>query len=85
MTNSIADTNSSSDIDSFLDSVWMEQGLAKNTLSAYRSDLTILEKWTKKKNLMLRKISRADLLDFISERANLGVKCSLLCKTAFYV
>ena len=31
MTNSTADTNSSSDIDSFLDSVWMEQGLAKNT------------------------------------------------------
>ena len=72
MTNSIADTNSSSDIDSFLDSVWMEQGLAKNTLSAYRSDLKILEKWTKNKNLTLRNISRADLLDFISERANLG-------------
>ena len=72
MTNSIADTNSSSDIDSFLDSVWMEQGLAKNTLSAYRSDLKILEKWTKNKNLTLRNISRSDLLDFISERANLG-------------
>ena len=72
MTNSIADTNSSSDIDSFLDSIWMEKGLAKNTLSAYRSDLKILEKWTKNKNLTLRKISRADLLDFISERANLG-------------
>ena len=64
--------SSSSDIDSFLDSIWMEQGLAKNTLSAYRSDLKILEKWTKNKNLALRKISRADLLDFISERANLG-------------
>ena len=52
MINSIADTNSSSsDIDSFLDSVWMEQGLAKNTLSAYRSDLKILEKWTKNKKL----------------------------------
>jgi len=50
----------------------MEQGLAKNTLSAYRSDLKILEKWTKNKNLTLRNISRADLLDFISERANLG-------------
>jgi len=48
----------------------MEQGLAKNTLSAYRSDLKILEKWTKNKNLTLRKISRADLLDFISGRAN---------------
>ncbi len=64
--------SSSSDIDTFLDSIWMEQGLAKNTLSAYRSDLKILEKWTKNKNLTLRKISRADLLDFISERANLG-------------
>jgi len=31
-----------------------------------------LEKWTKNKNLTLRNISRADLLDFISERANLG-------------
>ena len=73
MTNSIPDTDSSSsDIDSFLDSIWMEQGLAKNTLSAYRSDLKILEKWTKNKNLTLRKVSRADLLDFISERANLG-------------
>ena len=73
MTNSMPDTDSSSsDIDSFLDSIWMEQGLAKNTLAAYRSDLKILETWTKNKNLTLRKISRADLLDFISERANLG-------------
>ena len=31
--------SSSSDIDTFLDSIWMEQGLAKNTLAAYRSDL----------------------------------------------
>ncbi|SVC93894.1 uncharacterized protein METZ01_LOCUS346748, partial [marine metagenome] len=30
MTNSISDPNSShADIDSFLDSIWMEQGLAK--------------------------------------------------------
>ena len=73
MTNSMPDTDSSSsDIDSFLDSIWMEQGLAKNTLAAYRSDLKILETWTTNKNLTLRKISRADLLDFISERANLG-------------
>jgi len=26
-------------IDSFLDSLWLESGLAKNTLSSYRSDL----------------------------------------------
>ena len=30
---------SSEIIDLFLDSLWMERGLSKNTLSAYRSDL----------------------------------------------
>ena len=65
-------TSNHSDIDIFIDAIWMEGGLAKNTLSAYRSDLLTLEKWAKNKKLSLKKISRADLLDFISERAKLG-------------
>jgi integrase/recombinase XerD len=32
-------------IDQFLDAAWAEQGLSKNTLSAYRSDLRIFAKW----------------------------------------
>ena len=73
MTNSTSkSTSKSSDIDIFIDAIWMEGGLAKNTLSAYRSDLLTLEKWAKNKKLSLQKISRADLLDFISERAKLG-------------
>ena len=28
-------------IDSFIDSLWLEQGLSKSTLDAYRSDLNL--------------------------------------------
>lgn len=33
------------DIDAFIDAVWLEDGLAKNTLSAYRRDLTAFAQW----------------------------------------
>lgn len=32
-------------IDRFLDSVWLEDGLAENTLAAYRRDLTAFARW----------------------------------------
>lgn len=32
-------------IDLFLDAMWIEDGLAKNTLAAYRRDLTMLAQW----------------------------------------
>ena len=59
-------------IDNFIDSIWLEQGLSKATLDAYRSDLNGLENWTTKKGFTLINISRADLLDYISERAKNG-------------
>ncbi|CAM5436686.1 site-specific tyrosine recombinase XerD [Eoetvoesiella caeni] len=34
-----------SSIDAFLDAVWLEDGLAENTLAAYRRDLTAFAKW----------------------------------------
>lgn len=33
------------EIDSFLDTVWLEDGLAANTLAAYRRDLTAFAQW----------------------------------------
>jgi len=33
------------DIDAFLDAVWLEDGLAANTLAAYRRDLTAFARW----------------------------------------
>ena len=39
------ETPSLAAIDRFLDAVWMERGLSPNTLSAYRADLTALDRW----------------------------------------
>ena len=32
-------------IDAFIDALWLEQGLSKNTLSAYRRDLSLFAEW----------------------------------------
>jgi integrase/recombinase XerD len=36
---------SAATIDRFLDAVWIEEGLAANTLAAYRRDLTLFARW----------------------------------------
>jgi integrase/recombinase XerD len=57
-------------IDQFLDAVWVEQGLSKNTLSAYRSDLTIFAAWFKKD---LLSVESSDISDFLACRYKQGV------------
>ena len=32
-------------IDAFIDALWLEDGLSKNTLAAYRRDLTLYGDW----------------------------------------
>ena len=55
-------------VDLFLDNIWMEHGLSKNTLNAYRNDLKQLSKWCQIKSLNLLNVSRADLQDYLAER-----------------
>lgn len=43
MTTSLDNDNTS--IDTFIDAIWLEEGLAKNTLAAYRRDLTLYAAW----------------------------------------
>jgi integrase/recombinase XerD len=57
-------------IDQFLDAVWVEQGLSKNTLSAYRSDLKIFSEWLKKD---LLSADSSDMSDFFANRYQLGM------------
>ena len=59
-------------VDSFLDSLWLEQGLSKSTLDAYRSDLRLLNVWAENRELKLDEISRPDLLEFIAFKAEQG-------------
>ena len=39
------ESRSRSDIDEFCDTLWLEDGLSKNTLEAYRRDLTLFATW----------------------------------------
>ena len=38
-------TSSQANIDSFIDALWLEDGLSKNTLAAYRRDLSLYAGW----------------------------------------
>ena len=40
-------------IDSYLDSIWMEKGLSKNSLYSYGRDLKIFSEWLEKKKINL--------------------------------
>lgn len=73
------------EIDRFLDGLWMERGLSQNTLAAYRQDLTGFTLWLSKKELdqqrLEKKIShgllsaqREDLQAYLANRMKSGAK-----------
>jgi integrase/recombinase XerD len=55
-------------IETFLDAVWMEYGLSRNTLDAYRNDLQGLARWLSGNNLSLQDATHEHLQHFLSER-----------------
>lgn len=65
---------SAATIDRFLDAVWMERGLSANTLSAYRADLTTLDRWLQSRGSSSVQATRADLLAFIAHRVEAGAR-----------
>ena len=74
-------------IDGFIDNIWLEKGLSKNTLSAYRQDLINFSNWLKKKNLI--EVKKTELLDYLSYRLEQGYSSrstarSLSSLRAFY-
>ena len=60
-------------IERFCDMLWMENGLSKNTLSSYMSDLSGLALWLGKQgDHQLLTTSREDLLTYLGVRVNEG-------------
>jgi integrase/recombinase XerD len=55
-------------IDVFIDALWLEEGLSKNTLAAYRRDLTLYARWLAERGLPLNQSSEADLNAYFSAR-----------------
>lgn len=56
-------------IDSFIDSVWLEEGLSKNTLSSYRSDLECFASWVEsfRERGILDNVINEDIAKWFSE------------------
>ncbi|MBM4213703.1 MAG: site-specific tyrosine recombinase XerD [Gammaproteobacteria bacterium] len=58
----------------FLDVIWMERGLAANTLAAYRADLLALQHWLETRGGTLAAASRTHLLDYVAARVSAGAR-----------
>ena len=53
-------------IDTFIDALWLEEGLSKNTLAAYRRDLTLFSTWLQGRDKVLTGTHEDDLKDYFA-------------------
>lgn len=59
---------SDANIDTFVDALWLENGLAANTLAAYRRDLNLLSAWLHSHNSSLLAARELDLQQYFADR-----------------
>ncbi len=55
-------------MDAFIDALWLEQGLSKNTLAAYRRDLALLAAWLQPQSRALDDTREQDLQAYFAAR-----------------
>ena len=72
--------NDQESIDEFLDALWSERGLSKNTLEAYGRDLKLLSKWLAKKSLSLNDVDTGHLQAYIAYCGEKGGKASSMAR-----
>ena len=63
-------------IRSFLDSLYIEKGLSKNTVSSYENDISSFLSWLNKKQINYQQVSGKNINEFISNLFNSGLKSS---------
>ena len=66
-------------LDAFSDALWLEDGLAKNTVASYRADLLQLAAFLKKRSL--RDAKEADLFAFLASRKGRASSAARLVST----
>ncbi|WP_423747865.1 site-specific tyrosine recombinase XerD [Halopseudomonas nanhaiensis] len=76
-------------IAAYLDSLWLERGLARQSLEAYRTDLETLAVWAAGRRLSLLKLGRANVMEHLAWRIGDGYKARstarfLSCIRGFY-
>lgn len=55
------------ELDAFIDTLWLEHGLARNTLSSYRSDLALFAIWLSQRGIALPRARPTDLAAYLAE------------------
>src|SRR5437763_614740 len=55
-------------IDTFIDALWLEEGLSRNTLAAYRRDLARYTRWLAQRGRALAATEEADLQAYFAAR-----------------
>jgi len=55
-------------IDAFIDALWLEEGLSRNTLTAYRRDLTLYARWLTARGRRLLETTEHDINGYFAER-----------------
>ena len=53
-------------LDTFIDHLWLEDGLAKNTLESYRADLSQFAAWLGKRNTQIMAANQADIQQYLA-------------------
>lgn len=56
-------------LDEFSDRIWLEEGLARNTLESYSRDLSQFADWLQKRGTELLAVSRTDLEQYLAHRS----------------
>lgn len=54
------------EIDTFIDHLWLEDGLSKNTLESYRADLSQFATWLSKRNTPIMAANQADIQQYLA-------------------
>ncbi len=67
-------------IDAFLDALWSERGLSRNTLAAYGRDLKAFQQWLDKRSGTLLGASNSQLQEYIADRGKAGAKASSMAR-----
>jgi integrase/recombinase XerD len=61
-------------LDRFCDNLWLQDGLAKNTLAAYRSDLSLFATWLARRGQILSSVDAATINAYLSYLHSLAVR-----------
>ena len=66
MSEHVLSLEDAAELDVFIDHLWLEDGLSKNTLESYRLDLTTFALWLPKQNKHLLSVDQADIQQYLA-------------------